>query len=481
MKNERMILMWIFVLYTGVSFVSCNKFKEDFLNVKQNPTVVSPETIRDYQALLDNASSNSQQDAWMNITSSHQLGMVGGDELTVEDQTYSGLADNYVYEKNTYIWKQEFYGLPYAITKDDWFNAYKRIYHCNIVLDGIDRIRPGAKELDAWNNVKGSALFYRALNFYDLVQEYGQPYHPQSSKSDLGIALRETADISVKSVRGSVEDTYLKIIEDLEAALPMLPDFPLVNFRPSKMAVYTLLARAYVQMGNFDRVLHYTDLALRLRSTLLDFSTINLDLSISFMGSANDIGKSNPEIFYFCTLNAVLASETFMTVSDELLALYRTGDLRYRVYFRPHATKGNMIYKGSYSGTTGANFTGMATSELWLMRAEAYARLDKPFEAMADLNHLLKHRFEASTFQPLVASSADQALRLVLDHRRKELVFRGTRWSDLRRLNKDPRFAKTLVRVLEGVRHELPPDDPRWVWPIPLEEIDLSKMEQNPR
>ncbi|MGI8583213.1 MAG: RagB/SusD family nutrient uptake outer membrane protein, partial [Chitinophagaceae bacterium] len=64
---------------------------------------------------------------------------------------------------------------------------------------------------------------------------------------------------------------------------------------------------------------------------------------------------------------------------------------------------------------------------------------------------------------------------------RKELVFRGQRWFDLRRLNKDPRFAKTLTRKLNGKITELPANDPRYTEYIPLDVIGFTGMQQNMR
>jgi hypothetical protein len=65
--------------------------------------------------------------------------------------------------------------------------------------------------------------------------------------------------------------------------------------------------------------------------------------------------------------------------------------------------------------------------------------------------------------------------------RRKELCFRGLRWQDLRRLNKEPEYAKTLTRKIDGITYTLPPNDPKYVFPIPPNVIALSGMQQNPR
>src|SRR5690606_21692174 len=110
-------------------------------------------------------------------------------------------------------------------------------------------------------------------------------------------------------------------------------------------------------------------------------------------------------------------------------------------------------------------FSGIATDEIYLIKAECLARLGQGQAALDVLNELMINRWKESEFQPLNEEGAENVLRLILEERRKELVFRGLRWSDLRRLNKDQRFRKTLIREIDGKQHELPPNDPRYVYP----------------
>jgi TonB-dependent SusC/RagA subfamily outer membrane receptor len=63
----------------------------------------------------------------------------------------------------------------------------------------------------------------------------------------------------------------------------------------------------------------------------------------------------------------------------------------------------------------------------------------------------------------------------------KECVFRNLRWSDLRRLNLDPQYAKMLTRTATGTNYQLLPNDSRYVLPIADDEIRSSGIEQNVR
>jgi len=101
---------------------------------------------------------------------------------------------------------------------------------------------------------------------------------------------------------------------------------------------------------------------------------------------------------------------------------------------------------------------------------------------MNDLNHLLITRWAAGTYVPHTAVDMDDALQQILTERRKELLFRGLRWTDLRRLNKEQRWALTLYRNAGGIPCILTPNDRRYVYPIPDSVLSMNPgMSQNQR
>jgi len=106
-------------------------------------------------------------------------------------------------------------------------------------------------------------------------------------------------------------------------------------------------------------------------------------------------------------------------------------------------------------------------------------------KAMEVLNNLLQTRWKiingTSTFNEIIAQDASEALQIILTERRKQLCFRGLRWTDLRRLNLENNFAKTLTRHVGAETYTLPPNSSRYVYPIPDDEISLSGIQQNIR
>jgi hypothetical protein len=89
-------------------------------------------------------------------------------------------------------------------------------------------------------------------------------------------------------------------------------------------------------------------------------------------------------------------------------------------------------------------------------------------------------RWKENTFIPIVINNADSALAVILQERRKELLMRGLRWMDIKRLNEEG-AGIIVTRKINGQVINLSPKDPRFALPIPEDVIALSGMKQNPR
>ena len=134
--------------------------------------------------------------------------------------------------------------------------------------------------------------------------------------------------------------------------------------------------------------------------------------------------------------------------------------------------------KGGYNGTNFA-FTGLATDEMYLVRAESRAWAGDMNGALKDLNYLLLRRYKTGTFIPYTASTPN--LRdTILNERRKELPFRGVRWTDIRRLNLEDEGI-TPIRILNGEKYTLPVNRPKYALPIPPDAMNMGHYVQNNR
>ena len=438
--------------------------KKDFLDKKPLQYLTVPTLLEDYQGMLDNNQVIQEQPG---------LGQAATDDYYKD---YNSWLSSYFWLRNSYIWAPDiFEGQGNAVP--DWNYPYQQVFLANVVLEGLKKMTPASSEQENWQSIQGSAFFIRAYAFYNLAELFSRPFDVASAASDPGIPLRLSSDLNLVSQRATVDQTYTQILSDLRAAIQLLPVHTKYRNRPSKPAAFALMARVYASMGHYELAGQYADSCLQLEGSLLDYNQLNLGSTRPF------VGIDNPEILYYSCLHSGYLFDIAQAgnpVDSTIYSSYAEGDLRKKAFFRI-SPLGQPYFKGYYSTGQIKLFSGPAVDEMYLLRAECLARAGKTHEAMMDLNTLLEKRWIQGAFIPLQASSASEALQLILKERRKELVFRGLRWNDLRRLNQEPSLAVTLTRVLNGQTYTLPPRDPRYAFPIPDDEILLSGIEQNKR
>lgn len=460
MKQQFTIIFIFLMMFIGV--ISC---KQEWLEAKPNKALVVPSTIMDYQSLLDNTGGTGG----LSINQP-SMTMVGDGDYIISDATFNALRT--AAEKGAYTWAptDSFFG---GSISGEWRNVYAQILQTNVVLDGISKLNLDPSTQMAFDNVKGSALFFRGFYFFNLSQQFCKVYDDINSENDLGLPLRISSNVNIQLNRASVKETYNQIIKDVTEAVPLLPVTPLFPTRPSKQGAYGLLARIYLSQGKYKNALAYADSCLQLQSALMDYNQLNLSL-------ASPIVRLNAEIIFHSQLTSFLsANPPNLIVDPVLFSSYDINDLRRTVFFINTSSVNTL--RTSYAGSSFLLFGGLATDEMYLIRAECNAREGNVAVAMNDLNLLLKNRWKTGTYINQTASNADAALTIILTERRKELCFRNLRWIDLRRLNKETRFQTTLSRTVNGQVFTLLPNSSRYVLPIDDQEILLGGLQQNPR
>lgn len=445
------------VALCAVLFSGCTAY----LDVKPDRSLAIPHTLKDLQAILDNETRRNASYPFS--------GDIGSDYYYLGDADFAARNEE---ARSLYLWH------PEALAEQDWQSAYTKIFDVNVVLEAVDDAEHGNLPESSRGHIKGTALFFRGWLIFQLAQLFAPPYEPATAAQLPGIPVRLTANIEAPTTRASIAETYRQVIEDLEGAASLLPATSAVATRPAKAAAHAALARVYLIMGDYARSLQQAEASLALHDALMDFNELST--------SANKpISVLNSEVLVHMQLpnGGGGFANTRAKVDPELHARYVDGDLRREIYFKPN-TDGSYRFTGDYGTSTTATtpFCGLATDEVYLTKAECLARLGDAPAAMETLNTLLKTRWEAERFTPYVIDDPDEVLDVVINERYKELAFRGgIRWSDLRRLNRETRFAKVLTRVIDGTTYELPPNDPRYTLLIPQSVIDQTGIEQNSR
>lgn len=449
---------YLILLVALFANLSCH----DYLSKIPDKSLTVPNTIDDLSAMLNDD---------LLIQDIPAMSEFGTDDFYFEFETFLSRS---IQVRNCYTWQTDIFAGGRSF---DWLNAYELIYNANIVLEKLDDVTVPDDKVVEYNHLHGRALFLRAFGYYNLSQEFIKPYDPMTAKTDLGLPLRLSPNPNEKVKRSTVQETYQQMIEDLSKAINLLSDK--VNIEtpniPGKPAAMALLSRVYLNMNNYVEALKWSEGALHLHPDLMNYNNIDTTEVLDFPY------PSNVEVLFQAYQNRYFPIINPMTIVDSILyRSYKKNDLRKSVFYKVDQKSGHPYFRGSYTGNYDL-FAGLATDELYLISAECLVRLGKTADALERLNALLKTRYESGTFRTVDASGADEVLNIIINERRKELAFRGIRWSDLRRLNKDSRFAITLKRVLNGRIYTLPPNDRRYTFPLPDIEVDLTGIQQNER
>jgi tetratricopeptide (TPR) repeat protein len=450
MKNFKLLLI-VFLL----GIVACS---ESFLDIKPDKKLVVPSTLDDMQALLD----------YFDVHNSNLPGMgeLSSDDYYILYDRWNTLSSPYM--KNGYVWAKEIWEGSSSI---DWNNRYKQIFYANYVLEGLEKTKRD-DDPDYYDRLKGTALFHRAHAFYQLAQEFCAPYDKSDSNDGYGLPLRLTSDLNVHTDRATVKETYERIVTDLLDALKLLPENDTYKTRPVKAAANALLSRVYLTMQEYDKALTYAEAALGADYELINFNTLKTS-------AAFPMEQFNREVIFHSQMTRYTPLTNSRLITDSTLyRSYVNDDIRKAAWFIP--LSGGYTFKGSYCGSLQI-FNGLAIDECYLAKAECLARKGSVAEAISTLNKLLVTRYKTGSYTPVSVSNQQQALAIILKERRKELLFRGIRWTDLRRLNLEASTATTIYRNLNGTVYKLEPNSPNYTLPIADDVIQLSNIPQNIR
>jgi hypothetical protein len=354
-----------------------------------------------------------------------------------------------------------------------WLSAYDVINRTNNVLANIGKLDTPAQQASA----EGEAKFIRSLVYFDLVRTYGKDWSDGTPATNLGVPLVLTPTLTVNDAlpvaRNTVAEVYAQIITDLTAAEAKLTTGgPLNPFSATRYACAGLLARVYLQQGNYpaaaaaaNRAISSTSFGLNMfYGENFGYSTTNVaTATIPISTSANtkeDIftiqitaqsGTNQLGVFYARNRRADV------TVQPQFTNLFEAGDTR--ATLNTTATASVAAYTRKYDAQYG-NIKLMRVDEMLLTRAEANLRAGTTVGAtpLADINAI---RTRAGL--PALTSVT---LTQILKERRIELAFEGFRLSDLKR-NKESTVDPLSNAVISW-------NSPRLVFPIPFREINVN-------
>lgn len=461
MRHHKIVIAFL-LLSTGIT--SCRKYVEEVPIQGQRVLVYT----EDYRALMNNR--DQQESAFGSAP------LVSCDDVEFTAPEIQNNIKANVVQTATYTWRKPFY--TDLMQDNDWNFLYAGMYTYNMVIDGVMDSKGGDQLLK--QTILAEALMHRAFTYFNLANLYGKQYDVATAETDPAVPLLLKAVLFVDLKRASVKQVYEQVMTDIRTAIPILPLSQDINFRPNKASAYALLSKVYLNMRDFTNATAFADSTLALSNTLYNYNLAVAGSSYIFPSQFDDkqiLLRKVPR-----------GSYSAPQLSQEILGLLGTKDLRYQLFvkagtsFYPSFTGLGFWSREKYSGSPDKPAVGLSVNETWLIKAECLARAGKKDDAVNMLNTLRKLRFLPADYTDLTATTAAEALQLVVDERRREFFGTGLRWFDQRRLNKDPQFAKTVTRSFDGGTYTLEPNSNGYVFPLANILIAQNpEMEQNPQ
>lgn len=348
-----------------------------------------------------------------------------------------------------------------------WNRSYTQIYAANSVIEGISNSTSIPENIK--KQLKGEALFIRALIHFHLVNLYGDvPYITTTNYNQNSVATRQPKTF-----------IYQNIISDLEEAtnLVSLNYVQAGRTRPNLSTIQALLARIYLYNGNYPEAANMASAVIN-ETSLYNIVT-NLDQAF-LKNSTSTIwqlspGPNGPNTYEASTFIFLAGPPTRVALTEDLVDQFEVNDLR-KVHWVKSVTNGNNIWyhpfkykQNTQTSTSQENSIVFRLEEQILIRAEARAQQGELIGAVDDLNRI-RNRAGLSNTIALTQSDIIQAIK---QERRVELFTEyGHRFFDLKRWNE-------LDQVLIS--------KPGWnntdqLWPLPLSEMNANPFltPQNP-
>lgn len=367
-----------------------------------------------------------------------------------------------------------------------WDNTYRTIARSNNIINQLEtaNIDEGAIQ-----QFRGEALFLRALNYFYLVQFFGDvPLVTNTFRSPDQVN-------SYDWTRNPVQEVYDLIISDLQEAATLLNNMDLGKSRASTGAAKALLGKVYLTRGNHQQ-------AADVLKEVIDMNEYELqeDYQTLFTNNNDELPESIFEVKYLSGMmgegndfTSVFAPENFdmaifpnnrqgsgrIVVTPDLAGSYEEGDLRRVATIRDSL----LLQDGSYDQVKygvkfvdfqalagddgGINFTALRYADVLLMYAEALNELGNTDQALEYLNRVR----ERAGLEPLTGLSQTEFALVMQHERRIEFAQEGHRWFDLVRTD---RLQPVMNDYFQGNGWEFSVEDYEVILPIPQNEIEIT-------
>ncbi|MDR2283894.1 MAG: RagB/SusD family nutrient uptake outer membrane protein [Sphingobacterium sp.] len=364
-------------------------------------------------------------------------------------------------------------------TGDAWDECSQIINAANAVIKKTGELPETKFVGNRKAEIIAEARFMRFFGQYYIFRYYGQFWDITSPYGAL--MRREPARVSTNDYpRATVEESYNLLLEDLDFVIATSPSFSTV-YRPSNLLAKAYKAELLLMRGTASDL----NTAIQLADEVLNDPLRKREATY---GDIFKNGYKSSELLFTRYMDAQMLANVFSNVGSivrmfggtfeptALLEGILDGDTRARFYKRVDMVNGKETVRVPKLFKEDGNCLPyyMRTSQMDLIKAEAYVHLKQKENAVAALNVL---RLRAGEEGLKANDIADEELHTVLfEEITRELALEnGYEWfASLRLKGKD---GKALIYSIKPQVKSVK----QFIWPIPQKEKELNKaITQNP-
>lgn len=476
---------------------------EDFLSKVPSPTTNAPITnVSQLRAIYDDALSFMEE--------SNPFACYMHDDSDISIDLYKASPRSFSVSNILYYHLFKTEGIVSQGSDALWRGQFSNIFTANTIINSVENVTGDEGEK---NRVRCDAYFLRAYSYFLMAQYYCLPYS-EANKGALGLPKRLKTDFEESLTRISLEETYQLILGDLAEAANT-PDNALDTDHPwrvTKATVNALYARIYLTMGNYKEAQTAAERALEGAPELLDLNELGYADVNSYPAEGDmpaqdvytcEIDKWSPSKYLYWKESlfprfTYARSQWFIPSAGLAEQFDQENDRRFILFFVEHANRPQGIPYEAYAYRQFDEgryiVSGLTTGELLIIKAEAQIRQGAWQEGLKTLDRLRVKRYNSGTYVSLSANNQGEALKIVLNERRREMPF-STRIPDIKRYsaNETPDDDVTVVKNFFEISmtevfmdkpktYTIPSNSPLWAMPINDVERSSSKgaIEQNP-
>lgn len=356
---------------------------------------------------------------------------------------------------------------------------YSLIDQVNRVLAKVPTVKAAAVEEPRRKILTGQLLALRAIAHFSLLEFYADRY--DASKPGVPIMLESC--VTCKPARNTMGEVMAQIEKDLSDAKGLLAGTA-ASFTDTVMNEVNIAgyqARISLYKKDYQKAIDYATEVINRGASI---PNLNLASAANFPYIWTD--ESTAEVLFrvrystgstIGSLWTTTGGDVYVAPSQKLAMSYDNSDIRKDTYIG--GTGGDLYVNKFFQSPKGGrvvDIKAMRIAEMYLIRAEAYAKLGNVTDGSTDLNAVRTKRSAANAGETF--ANADTLFNAVMQERFKELCFEGFRFFDLKRnflpVQRDPADANPQWQTLEVT-------NTRWTMPIPRDEIQVNpNVSQNP-